>query len=77
MRHFNISIRSFADIQAFVSLAISQPFDVLVGNEDQTFNAKSLMAMFCLDYHRPLQVRVNCDDAAFAQFQQDAARFIG
>jgi len=76
MRHFNIAIHSFADIQDFVSLAISQPFDVMVGNEDQTFNAKSLMAMFCLDYQRPLQVCVNCDEAAFYQFQQDAARFI-
>ena len=76
MKHFNISIHSFAEIQAFVDLAVKQPFDVQVGNESQTFNAKSLMAMFCLDYHRPLQVSVNCDDAAFCRFRQEAARFI-
>ena len=76
MKHFNIAIHSFAEIQAFVDLAIAQPFDVQVGNDSQTFDAKSLMAMFCLDYRRPLQVCVNCDDAAFRQFQKDAANFI-
>lgn len=76
VRQFNISIRSFADIQAFVALAIAQPFEVLVGNEGRLINAKSLMAMFTLNYRHPLLVSVDCDDAAYLQFQQEAARFL-
>ena len=76
MKQFNINIRSFADIQDFVALAISQPFEVLVGNELQTVNAKSLMAMFTLNYRRPLQVSVTCDDEAYSRFTAAAAKFI-
>ena len=76
MKQFNINIRSFADIRDFVALAISQPFEVLVGNELQTVNAKSLMAMFTLNYRRPLQVSVTCDDEAYDRFTAAAAKFI-
>ena len=76
MKQFNINIRSFADIRDFVALAISQPFEVLVGNDLQTVNAKSLMAMFTLNYRRPLQVSVTCDDEAYDRFTAAAAKFI-
>ena len=76
MRQFHISIRSFADIQEFVSLAIAQPFEVLVGNGEQFINAKSLMAMFGLNFNRPLVVQVTCDESAYCKFRQDAKRLL-
>ena len=76
MKEFNIRIHSFADIREFVTLAIAQPFDVLISCGSQTVNAKSLMAMFCLDYHRPLHVSVTCDEDAYTRFTADAAKFI-
>ena len=76
MRQFQIRVASFADIQAFVSLAIAQPFEVLVGCGDQLVNGKSLMAMFSLNYRRPLQVNVTCDDEAYTRFTTAAAKFI-
>ena len=76
MKHFNICIRSFADIRDFVALSIAQPFDVFVGNDAQEVNAKSLMAMFTLNYRRPLQVSVMCDDEAYSRFTAAAAKFI-
>ena len=76
MKQFAIHIGSFADIREFVSLAIAQPFEVLVGSGDRLVNAKSLMAMFSLNYRRPLQVCVRCDDEAYTRFTTDAAKFI-
>ena len=76
MKHFSIAIRSFAEVQEFVALAMVQPFEVLVGHENHRINGKSFIGMFSLDFRRPLQVHVNCDDAAFARFRQEAARFL-
>ena len=76
MKQFQISIHSFADIQAFVSLSTAQPFDVNVGDGGQDISGKSLMAMLGLNFRHPLLVSVNCDEAAFTRFRQAAARFI-
>ena len=76
MKQFAIHIGSFSDIREFVALAIAQPFEVLVGSGDRLVNAKSLMAMFSLNYRLPLQVRVQCDDEAYIRFTAAAAKFI-
>ena len=76
MREFNILIQSFQEIQAFVSLAMVQPFEVLVGNERQQINGKSFMGMFSLNYREPLQVSVKCSEEEFLRFRQAAARFL-
>lgn len=76
MKYFSIAIHSFAEVQAFVSLAMVQPFEVLVGNENHRINGKSFIGMFSLDFRYPQQVQVNCDDTAFARFRQEAARFL-
>ena len=76
MRQFSITVRSFADIQAFVALSTQQPFDVFVGNSDQQISGKSLMSMLGLNYRRPILVSVNCDEADFVQFRQAASRFL-
>ena len=69
-------LRSFADVQDFVSVATVQPFRVLAGNARSWVNAKSFMGMFSLDFCQPVQVRADCDDAACSRFQQAAARFL-
>ena len=76
MRQFQIRVASFADIQAFVSLAIAQPFDVLIDSNGNQINAKSLMAMFGLNFRKPLMVQVRCEEEAFLTFREDAARFL-
>lgn len=74
MKQFSITMRSFADIQEFVSLSARQPFDVIVG--DENISGKSLLAMLSLNICRPLLVSVHCDEADFLRFQSAAARFI-
>ena len=76
MREFNIFIRSFQEVQAFVALAMVQTFEVMVGNEQKRINGKSFIGMFSLDYKDPLQVSVKCSEEEFLRFRQDAARFL-
>lgn len=76
MRQFNIRVKSFRQVQDFVSLAMVQPFEVLVGNEKQQVNGKSFIGMFSLDYKRPLMVSVKCSDEEFGRFQKAAAQFL-
>jgi len=76
MRQFSIKVHSYAEIQAFVSLAIAQPFDVLIGNSSQSTNAKSLMGILALNFRRPLTVSVNCAEEDFLRFYRQAAPFI-
>ena len=74
MRQFHINIRSFRQVRDFVALAMVQPFEVLVGNDKQQVNAKGYMGMLALDFHRPLQVSVRCNDEEFGKFQQETAK---
>ena len=76
MRQFDISVRSFRQVQDFVSLAMVQPFEVMVGNEKQMVNGKSFMGMFTLDYKRPLQVRVKCSDEEFGKFRKATEKIL-
>ncbi len=71
MHQFHISIRSFRHVQDFVSLAMVQPFEVLVGNEKQQVNGKSFIGMFSLDHRRPLCVSVKCSDDIFDRFRKE------
>jgi len=76
MHYFNINIRSFSQVQEFVSLAMVQPFDVLVGNDEQQINGKGFIGMFSLDYRNPVRVSVRCSDEEFRKFHHAAAQFI-
>lgn len=76
MHQFNIHIRSFRHVKDFVSLAMIQPFEVLVGNDKQQINGKSFIGMFSLDHSRPVQVSVRCSDEEFSRFQHDAAQIL-
>lgn len=72
MKAFSISIHSLKEVQDFVSLAMVQPFDVLVCNDHQQINGKNFMGMFALDLRQPLQVQVNCDEDSYQSFRQKA-----
>lgn len=76
MREFNIFIHSFQEIKDFVSLAMVQPFEVLVGNEKKRINGKSFIGMFSLDFQKPVQVCVKCTDEEYAKFRKDVAQFL-
>ena len=76
MREFDIVLKSLRQVQAFVSLAMVQPFDVLVGNERQHINGKDLMGMFSLDYSGPLKVRMNCTEEEFQTFRSAVDQFV-
>ena len=76
MKEFNIAIRSFREVQDFVSLATVQPFKVLVGNDRQLVNAKSFIGMVSLDYSRPLKVLCECNSDAIRNFMLQAGNFL-
>ena len=71
MHQFNIVMRSFQQVQRFVTLAMNQPFDVMVGNDYQSINGKDIMGMFSLDYRFPPKVSVTCSQKEFEAFQDD------
>ena len=72
MKHFSISIHSLEEVQAFVNLAMTQPFDIIVGNDRQMVNGKNFMGMFSLDFQNPLDVQVDCDETSYQNFRQKA-----
>ena len=68
MKQFSISIHSFADIQAFVSLSSQQPFEIAVG-DSQDISGKSLMAVLGLNFRRPILVSADCDEDSFLRYR--------
>ena len=72
MKEFHISIRSVEEVQAFVQLAMVQPFEVLVGSDCSQVSGKNFVGMFSLDFRQPLQVLVDCDEDSFCRFRQEA-----
>ena len=76
MQKFHISLRSFQDVQEFISMATVQPFAILVGNEAQQVNGKSFIGMVSLDHSRPLQVQADCDCQAWQTFRKVVGKFI-
>ncbi len=76
MQKFNIAIRSFRQVQDFVSAAMVQPFEILVGNDRQNINGKDFMGMFSLDYSRPVQVTACCSEDECVQFRKQVSDFL-
>ena len=72
MREFHMVFRSFQQVQAFVKLAVMQPFPVWVGTENQDINGKDLMGMSCLDYSRGVKVCAQCEADQAARFEAEA-----
>ena len=50
MHHFNIHICCRSQVQAFVALAMVQPFEVLVGNEKQQINGLADQSLLFADW---------------------------
>ena len=76
MQNFHITLRSFQEVQEFITMATVQPFAVLVGNEAQQVNGKSFIGMVSLDYTRPLLVQAECDGQTWQNFRSLATRFL-
>ncbi len=76
MQAFDILIRSFQDVQDFVSLAMVQPFEIQVGSGEKLVSGKSYFGIFSLDCSHPLHVSMECTQEEFLQFRQQAARFL-
>lgn len=76
MHQFSIQICSSRQVRDFVTLAMIQPFEVLVGNEQQMINGKSFIGMFSLDHRRPVCVSVRCTDEEFNRFRQDVEKVL-
>ena len=68
MHKFQISIRSFDQLEHFIRLAMCQPFQVLVGEEQTCI--RGFMGMFTLDFQRPLQISVLCTEEEYQAFRQ-------
>ena len=77
VREFRVAFHSFQDVRNFVCLASEQNFDIWVSSNWQSADAKSLMMMmFSLDYRQPLKVSVDCAEADFLRFREEAAQFV-
>lgn len=76
MQEFYIALRSFQEVQEFISLATVQPFPVLVGNDIQQVNGKSFIGMVSLDYSRPVRVQADCDSQAIQRFRGIIGKFL-
>ena len=57
MGQFTLSLQSFSQVRAFVTLVTTMPFHVTVSDGHQQVNGNSFIAMVCLDFTRPLTIR--------------------
>ena len=76
MRQFTVRLRSFQEVQSFVTLAAAQNFPIFIGNSDYRVSATSFMGMFTLDFTRPLSGIAECTEEEWTRFAQEAASFL-
>lgn len=76
MREFTIQLHSLQDVQEFVNIACTCPFQVTVGNESQRIDGKDFMGMFSLDYRFPQKVWVDCSQEELQAFLQRLQAFL-
>lgn len=62
MQEFQVMIRSFQDLRAFVTAAGSQPFPISVSDSQRQVNGSSYIAMVCLNHKAPLTVQCRCTE---------------
>ena len=72
MVEFHMMFRSFQQVQAFVKLAVQQPFSIWVSTDNQNINGKDLMGMSCLDYSRGVDVSAQSDGELAQTFANQA-----
>ena len=76
MKQFDITLRTFEDVQEFVEIATVQPFRIVLCNGRTLVNAKSFMGVFSLDFKKPVHVRADCTEEQYRAFQEAAAKFL-
>ena len=75
MHSFYINVHTAQEVQEFIDIACTYPFDITVSDGSRSFNGKSLMGYFCLDPSHPMKVTACCSDEDFAPFFQAVDRF--
>ena len=76
MREFEIRLRCVQDVQDFVDLATTKPFNIYVCDETHQVSGKSLMEMFSLNFNNRLLIRSEGYDWEVEQFLADIRRFL-
>ena len=76
VHEFMVRVRSFRDIQDFVSLASKQTVKLYVGSEWFQVNATSFMGMFALNCRTPQKVSVECSEEELTQLLNTFDRFL-
>ena len=70
MQEFQVLIRSFQELRAFVTAAGSQPFPISVSDNHRQVNGSSYIAMVCLNHGTPLTVCCRCTEEESRQFKE-------
>jgi hypothetical protein len=76
MREFKIRLCSVQEVQEFVDLATTKPFNIRVCDYGHQVNGKSFMEMFCLNFSECLTVQSEGYDWEVDQFLRDTQRFL-
>ena len=76
MLEFAVRLGSVQDVQDFVSVTTTRPFEITVRDEHNKINADGFMELFCLNFSHPLRVVCDCSEAELISLQQDLARFV-
>lgn len=76
MREFTIRLRSVQEVQEFVDLATTKPFQIYVCDDSRRVNGKSFMEMFCLNFSNRLTVQSEGYDWEVDQLLRDVGRFL-
>ena len=72
MKDLVIRLKSVAEVQNLARLAVQEPYSIVVTDGEQVINAESFMCMFCLDFRKPLVLRMDCTDEEFERFRLKA-----
>ena len=76
MREFTVYFHSVKDIAEFVVIANRQPFHIQIVHGESTFDAKSLLSLFCLELHAPMTVRVPDKNADISRFLSELQGYL-
>ena len=76
MREFEIRLRCVQDVQDFVDLATTKPFNIYVCDDTHQVSGKSFMEMFSLNLRHPVTVSLQCTQEEYDSFRKDIEAFL-
>ena len=76
MREFTIQLHSLQDVQEFVNIACTCPFQGPVGKESKRIDGKDLMGMSSLNNRFPQREWVDCSQVELQAFLQRRQAFL-